>query len=122
MTGVARWWVGVAIAGLVATTSVPRGWYGASARLEARASALADAQASVPSHGGSLVATVRSRQAIRHRRAFWRPAGLLAVTKHVAQRNAQAREERRLEDAAGLERQRRHVGETRRPHAAAAAP
>ena len=32
MTSLSRWWVGVAIAGLAATTSVPRGWYGAAAQ------------------------------------------------------------------------------------------
>jgi peptide/nickel transport system substrate-binding protein len=50
----------VAVAGLVAATSVPRGWYGAAGRLEARASALANAQAGLPARGGALVATMRS--------------------------------------------------------------
>ena len=50
MTAVSRIWVAVAIAGLVATTSVPRGWYGAAA----------EGQAGLPTRGGALVATMRS--------------------------------------------------------------
>ena len=60
MTAVRQWWVAFAIAGLVATTSVPTGLYGAASRLEARASALANAQAGPSARGGSLVATLRS--------------------------------------------------------------
>ena len=72
MTGVSRWWVGVAIAGLVATTSVPRGWYGAAAEVRAQSGERGEAlrlapdpaarsgQANVPVRGGSLVATMRS--------------------------------------------------------------
>ena len=80
MTAVARVWVGVAIAGLVATTSVPRGWYWAPS-LAARASVAQGregtgerrealrlaptsgarpGQAILPTRGGSLVATMRS--------------------------------------------------------------
>ena len=69
-----RVWVGVAIAGLVATTSVPRGWYGAAAEVRAQAGERAKAggegrqatgereatQATLPTRGGSLVATMRS--------------------------------------------------------------
>ena len=69
MTAVARLWVAVAIAGLVATTSVPRGWYGAAAAASARVDPAFDfAQAregatsiqTTPVRGGSLVATMRS--------------------------------------------------------------
>jgi len=60
MTAVSRLWVAVAITGVVVTTSVPKGWYGAAYRLEAGASALANAQAGLPARGGSLVATMRS--------------------------------------------------------------
>jgi peptide/nickel transport system substrate-binding protein len=68
MTAVRRWWVAVAVAGLVATASVPRGWDSATAEARARnaflvdaeASASADAQGGLPSRGGSLVATMRS--------------------------------------------------------------
>ena len=58
MTGLSRLWACVAIAGLVATTSVPRGWYGAAAQ-----AGVADrpaAQPARPVSGGSLVATMRS--------------------------------------------------------------
>jgi peptide/nickel transport system substrate-binding protein len=52
--------VAAAVVGLVVTTSVPRGWYGAASSLDAGASALANAQAGLPARGGSLVATMRS--------------------------------------------------------------
>jgi peptide/nickel transport system substrate-binding protein len=59
MTTVSRLWVAVAMAGLVATTSVPTGWYGAAAHLEVEASASTSIQ-TAPARGGSLVATMRS--------------------------------------------------------------
>jgi len=64
MAAVSRLWVAVAIAGLAATTSVPRGWYWAAA--EARAGnpnhmeVEASASTQAPIRGGSLVATMRS--------------------------------------------------------------
>ena len=64
MTAARRWWVALAIAGLVATTSVPRGWYGAAAEARAgNAGAMAveaPASTQAPTRGGSLVATLRS--------------------------------------------------------------
>ena len=68
MTAVSRLWVGVAIAGLVATSSVPRGWYGAAAETRGAAAgrsagvrqAHPGAPAPLPRAGGSLVATMRS--------------------------------------------------------------
>ncbi len=82
MTAVSRIWVAVAIAGLVATTSVPRGWYRAAAetpkvrvdpegstsigsrsrpsQVEVETSASTAWQANPPARGGSLVATMRS--------------------------------------------------------------
>jgi len=50
MTGVSRSWIVLAIAGLAATTSVPRGWYWAAAAV----------QSSPAVRGGALVATMRS--------------------------------------------------------------
>jgi peptide/nickel transport system substrate-binding protein len=50
--------VAVAIAGLVATTSVPTGWYRAAA--QAGVAGRSGAQSARPVSGGSLVATVRS--------------------------------------------------------------
>jgi peptide/nickel transport system substrate-binding protein len=73
MTAVSRVWVVVAIAGLVATTSVPRGWYWAAAETRAGNPSLAETSASTrvdpegstsiqttPVRGGALVATLRS--------------------------------------------------------------
>ena len=54
---VSRAWVVVAVAGLVATTSVPRGWYGAAAHANPEGSASIQ---TTPARGGSLVATMRS--------------------------------------------------------------
>ena len=59
MTGLSRWWVGAAIAGLVATTSVPRGWYWAP---------LLAAQATA-TRGGSLVAKLTQTPLLRVDRA-----------------------------------------------------
>jgi peptide/nickel transport system substrate-binding protein len=54
----------VAIAGLVATTSVPRGWYRAAAEARdagrARVDVEAPASTQLPARGGALVATLRS--------------------------------------------------------------
>ena len=66
---VSRWWVAVAIAGLVATTSVPRGWYWAAAAARSADAARsaevpqavpASRPAALPVRGGALVATLRS--------------------------------------------------------------
>ena len=67
MTAVSRLWVAVAIAGLVATTSVPEGWYRAAEARGGSADGSAGvrqahpgAPAPLPRAGGSLVATMRS--------------------------------------------------------------
>jgi peptide/nickel transport system substrate-binding protein len=57
MTAVSRLWVAVAAAGLVVTTSVPRGWYGAAAYVDPEGSTSIQ---TAPVRGGSLVATMRS--------------------------------------------------------------
>jgi len=71
MTSVSRWWVGAAVAGILVTTSVPRGSYWSpsiaargvasqSPSPATRATAPKAVSAKLPTRGGSLVATMRS--------------------------------------------------------------